>query len=126
MFSAMGLNDTDMLVLTVGSHSLGGAFRGNVQPMLPVFQANPRSTFAQFDSTPGTFDNAIFREILANPNGCVLPIDCAIATSPNLVSLTQLFASDQNAFFQAYGASFQRMAMLTSRADWTEAVTFKI
>ncbi|KAI8851414.1 heme peroxidase [Chytridium lagenaria] len=94
-FARMGLTKTDMLVLVAGSHSLVTL-----------------ETFLPFDDTPGVFDNNVFKKILQNR--CVLKIDCAFGTDPELLPLITLYATNQSAFFEQYATSFTKMMSLTS------------
>ncbi|KAJ3072783.1 L-ascorbate peroxidase 3 [Podochytrium sp. JEL0797] len=103
-FARMGLNKLDMLVLTTGSHSLGGAHAA-ISPSLTS------APFAPFDSTPGVFDNDIFKKVLLGR--CVVPLDCAFAQDPTLLPYIQQFATSQNAFFAQYAISFEKMLALT-------------
>ncbi|KAI8903030.1 heme peroxidase [Gorgonomyces haynaldii] len=76
----MGFSNEDIVVLVMGSHSMGGAHR----------RISPHATkkdFQPFDDTPGIFDNNIFKKAL---NGaCILNIDCQIAKDPELKPLIQ-------------------------------------
>jgi catalase (peroxidase I) len=73
-FARMGMNKTRMAVLVTGSHSLGGV-------------TTPNGGRELFDDTPGVFDNHIFKRVLTG--SCVLPIDCQIASDPDLRPLIQ-------------------------------------
>jgi hypothetical protein len=57
-----------MYPIVTGSHSLGGVHQGGL--------------FANFDETPGIFDNLIFQKSLRGE--CTLPIECQIAQDPEL------------------------------------------
>ncbi|KAI8611434.1 heme peroxidase [Chytriomyces sp. MP71] len=104
-FQRMGLNKVDMLVLVTGSHSLGGAHAA-ISPLLT------NKTFVPFDSTPGIFDNDVFKQVLAG--NCVNPFDCTMARNADLKPYVQLYASNQTAFFTQYQASFEKMLALTA------------
>jgi catalase (peroxidase I) len=119
------MNDVDMLVLTTGSHTIGGAFKAN-SPGLPIFQANPGLNFAPFDDTPGVFDNNVFVKLQKNPNDCILPIDCSLSQDPALKPLSQMYAVDQNAFFKQYSISFQKLLELTGNAAFTNVINVQI
>ncbi|KAI9350505.1 heme peroxidase [Zopfochytrium polystomum] len=101
----MGLTSLDMLVLTTGSHSMGGAHKA-ITPKVT------NETFVPFDSTPGVFDNDIFKKVLDNK--CVLPIDCLFATDTELLPYIKLYAANQTAFFDQYAVSLQKMMELTT------------
>ncbi|KAJ3041038.1 hypothetical protein HDV00_009938 [Rhizophlyctis rosea] len=103
-FIRMGLNDIDMVVLTTGSHTMGGVHAA----ISPRFT---NESFVPFDNTPGVFDNDIFKHVLAGR--CALPIDCLFAKDPILKPHIQLWASDQDAFFAQYATSFEKMMNLT-------------
>jgi hypothetical protein len=75
-YANMGLNTVDMVTLTTGSHTLGGAHRAFTPK---VFAKVPSHvTFLPFDNTPGVFDNNIFVKLKKNSSDCVLPIDCVL------------------------------------------------
>ncbi|KAI9333446.1 heme peroxidase, partial [Obelidium mucronatum] len=103
-FLRMGLTALDMLVLTTGSHTLGGAHAG-ISPKIT------NAAFLPFDSTPGVFDNDIFKQVLAG--NCVIPIDCAFAKDPELLPYIKQYANDQALFFQQYAISFEKMLNLS-------------
>ncbi|KAJ3050743.1 hypothetical protein HK097_008265, partial [Rhizophlyctis rosea] len=103
-FKRMGLDDIDMVVLTTGSHTMGGVHSA----ISPRFT---NQSFVPFDNTPGVFDNDIFKHVLRNR--CALPIDCLFATDPILRPHIELWASDQTAFFDQYSKSFEKMLNLT-------------
>jgi hypothetical protein len=114
----MGLDDVDMLTLTVGSHTLGGV--RDKKHLNSKMYKNVKKDFqyAPFDSTPDVFDNQIFVQLMNNPNNCTLRIDCMLFQEPSLNSVALSFAKDQNAFFQQYAISFQKMSKLNSKASW--------
>ncbi|ORY44495.1 heme peroxidase [Rhizoclosmatium globosum] len=103
-FARMGLSKLDMLVLTTGSHTLGGAHAA-ISPLLTS------KTFAPFDKTPGVFDNDIFKQTLAG--NCLVPLDCKMAADATLRPYVQQYANDQNAFFAQYSISFAKLLALT-------------
>jgi hypothetical protein len=109
-----------------------GARRGYLEaiglPTLPYFQQNPLSNYAPFDSTPGRFDNDIFHRILIQKRPCVLPIDCEIALSAEVVNQTFLYAFNQEYFFIQYKISFQKMmnSLYSSGKLSANAVTFRV
>jgi hypothetical protein len=104
----MGLSDLDMLVLTTGSHTLGGV-HGKITPRIT------NDTFVPFDTTPGIFDNNIFKLVLENK--CVLPIDCKLGQEPGLLPYVRLYSEDQNAFFEQYAKSLEKMNDLVVGAN---------
>ncbi|KAJ3267185.1 hypothetical protein HDU77_005388 [Chytriomyces hyalinus] len=103
-FLRMGLTALDMLVLTTGSHSMGGAHAA-ISPNVT------KEKFEPFDRTPGVFDNDIFKRVLDGK--CVVPIDCAFAKDPELLPYIQQYAKDENAFFTQYAISFEKMLNLS-------------
>jgi L-ascorbate peroxidase len=125
-FARMGLNKRDIITLVTGSHTVGRVFFETF-PTLSIFKTQKfkirkgaEATFMPFDDTPTVFDNNIFIK-LKNSNGkdCVLPIDCAIFKEKDMNPIGMRYAQDQKYFFEQYKISFQKMAMLTSRAKWT-------
>ncbi|KAI9333443.1 heme peroxidase [Obelidium mucronatum] len=104
-FQRMGLSKLDMMTLVTGSHSMGGAHKA-ISPALT------NETFAPFDSTPGVFDNDIFKKVLAGK--CIVPLDCAFAADSTLLPYIKQFSTDQDAFFAQYAISFQKMLSLTA------------
>ncbi|KAJ1540090.1 hypothetical protein HK405_012025 [Cladochytrium tenue] len=101
----MGMTAVDMLVLTTGSHSMGGA-HASITPKVT------NESFAPFDSTPGVFDNDIWKRVLNNT--CVLPIDCLFASDSELLPYIQLYADNETAFFEQYSISLQKMMELSN------------
>ncbi|KAI8925834.1 heme peroxidase [Entophlyctis helioformis] len=100
----MGFTNEDMVALVVGGHSLGGAHAG----ISPHVTSEP---FVPFDSTPGIFDNDIFKQLLAG--NCRLNVDCGIANDPELRPLVEKYAADQAAFFAQFAASYGKMTGFT-------------
>ncbi|KAJ3014755.1 UNVERIFIED_CONTAM: L-ascorbate peroxidase 1, cytosolic [Siphonaria sp. JEL0065] len=99
----LGFTYQDIVVLVTGSHSVGGVHKA----------ISPHATtkeFEAFDSTPGIFDNDVFKQSLKG--NCRLNIDCGIALDPELRPLVQLYANDEAAFFKQYQESFQKMTTL--------------
>ncbi|KAI8617205.1 heme peroxidase [Chytriomyces sp. MP71] len=115
-FLRMGLSALDMVTLTTGSHSMGGA-HAVISPNIT------KADFEPFDNTPGVFDNDIFKQVLAGK--CVIPIDCAFAKDPELLPYIQQFAKDQSAFFAQYAISFEKMLNL-NRANLSDPITVMI
>ncbi|KAJ3279934.1 hypothetical protein HDU79_000183, partial [Rhizoclosmatium sp. JEL0117] len=64
-------------------------------------------TFEAFDTTPGIFDNDIFKQSLKG--NCRLKVDCNIAKDPELRPIVELFAQDQAAFFKQYALSYPKL-----------------
>ncbi|KAI8844183.1 heme peroxidase [Chytridium lagenaria] len=95
-FERMGLDKLDMMVLTTGSHTMGGAHRA-ISPKVT------NETFAPFDDTPGVFDNDVFKRVLEGR--CVLKLI--------LKGYMERYAADQQAFFDQYLLSFDKMMNLT-------------
>ncbi|KAJ3014751.1 UNVERIFIED_CONTAM: L-ascorbate peroxidase 3 [Siphonaria sp. JEL0065] len=96
----LGFNNQDIVALVMGSHSIGGAHKA----------ISPHATnkkFQPFDTTPGIFDNDVFKEALKG--NCVLNVDCNIAKDPELKPIVQLYANDQKAFFTQYAESYVKM-----------------
>ncbi|KAI8923967.1 heme peroxidase [Entophlyctis helioformis] len=100
----MNWTDEDIVVLVTGSHSMGGV-HGAISPDIT------KKKFVPFDSTPGVFDNDVFKKTLAGI--CALPLDCEIAKDPKLRPLVERYANDQNAFFAQYAISFEKLLAQT-------------
>lgn len=102
----MGLDYNDIVALVTGSHSMGGIHR-KISPDLFVNVNDLSVDYIPFDTTPGVFDNDIFKQTL---NGkCPLPFDCQIAKDPNMRPIVQKFATDQAAFFDQFQKSFEKI-----------------
>ena len=99
----LGFTNQDIVALVTGSHSMGGA-HGKISPHIT------NSTLLPFDSTPGVFDNDIFKALLDGK--CRLRVDCGIANDPDMLPFVQLYANDQEAFFKQFVISFQKMISL--------------
>lgn len=100
----LGLSPVDITVLVTGSHSMGG-LHGRHSPTLTDKE------FVPFDDTPGVFDNNVFKKTLIGY--CPVPVDCDIANDPEMRPFVELFARDQNAFFNQYAISFQKLIELS-------------
>lgn len=99
-FLRMGWTNEDIVVLVTGSHTMGGVHGKN----------SPKVTseeFIPFDDTAGIFDNHVFKFTLQGK--CAIKLDCDIANDPELRPLVKKYAEDQNAFFEQYKISFQKM-----------------
>ena len=99
----LGFTNQDIVALVTGSHSLGGV-HGKISPHIT------NSAFIPFDSTPGVFDNDVFKALLDGK--CRLRVDCGIAKDPELLPYVKLYANDQDAFFKQYAISFQKMVSI--------------
>ncbi|KAJ3060947.1 L-ascorbate peroxidase 1, cytosolic [Podochytrium sp. JEL0797] len=99
----LGFSNHDMVALVTGSHSLGGVHAINT----------PHATtkeFEAFDTTPGVFDNDVFKQVLKG--NCRLNIDCEMAKDVELRPIVELFANNQTAFFEQYRESFTKMTVV--------------
>ena len=72
---------------------MGGA-HGAITPKIT------NETFIPFDTTPGVFDNNIFKQVLTG--NCVLPIDCAMKNDTDLLSLIKLYIYDEFKFLNEF------------------------
>ena len=105
MFQRMGWTNEDIVALVTGSHSMGGVHSENSPDIT-------QKEFIPFDDTAGIFDNHVFKFTLKG--NCAVKIDCDIANDPELRPIVERFANDQNAFFEQYRKSFEKMVEQTS------------
>ncbi|RKO90805.1 heme peroxidase [Blyttiomyces helicus] len=122
-FERMGFSKVEMMTVVTGSHTIGGVHGAN-NPALT------NETFLPFDSTPGIFDNDVFKQVL--DGYCPLPVDCEMAADPEIRSTIQsvrpllciyhppsLFygipslAADESFFFASYSTAFEKFLNLT-------------
>ena len=103
-FAEMGWTNEDIVALVTGSHTMGG-IHGKISPELTDKE------FIPFDDTAGIFDNHVFKFSLEGK--CLLKIDCEIAADPILRPIVKRYAEDQNAFFEQYKISFQKLIQQT-------------
>nr|KAJ3410578.1 L-ascorbate peroxidase 3 [Polyrhizophydium stewartii] len=96
----MGWSNEDIVALVTGSHTMGGV-HGAITPEIT------NKPFVPFDTTPGVFDNDVFKRSLAGK--CVLPVDCSIAKDATLRPIVEKYANDQQAFFTQYAISFAKL-----------------
>ncbi|KAJ3404211.1 hypothetical protein CcCBS67573_g05935 [Chytriomyces confervae] len=113
----LGLSNQEIVLLVTGSHSLGGAHK-----VTSPHATN--KTFQAFDSSPGVFDNVIFKEMRAGR--CVLNIDCGIMRDGAMKTWIELYASDEAAFFKDYALAFNKMANLGQDETSLEAVVLDV
>ena len=102
IFYRMGLNDKDIVVLS-GAHCLG--------------RARPeRSGFdGPWTKDPLKFDNSYFQEILESdpdPKLLRLASDMALLDIPENRALVEMYAKDQDVFFEDYKVSHQKLSEL--------------
>ena len=100
MFARMGWTNEDIVALVTGSHSMGGVHGENSPDVT-------NKSFIPFDDTAGIFDNHVFKFTLRG--NCAVQIDCDIANDPELRPIVQRYANDQNAFFEQYTKSFEKL-----------------
>ncbi|KAJ3128167.1 hypothetical protein HK098_005067 [Nowakowskiella sp. JEL0407] len=104
-FTRMNLTTEQYIILTIGSHSLGGA---NMTVGAPGFGTRPGKSF---DGTSTTFDNLIWQ--IANNKSTTRPLvldsDREIMKEPIAEELAATYAADQSAFFNAYADAFMVM-----------------
>ncbi|RKO90024.1 heme peroxidase [Blyttiomyces helicus] len=74
----------------------------------PALTSEP---FVPFDSTPGVFDNDVFKQVLKGY--CPLPFDCEMAEDPAIRPTIKTFAVNQSLFFKAYSMAFEKFLNLT-------------
>ncbi|KAI8812429.1 heme peroxidase [Cladochytrium replicatum] len=104
--TAMGFTPQEMVLLISGSHTMGGTHVG-ISPHLT------NSSFVPFDSTPGVFDNDIFKQLVAGR--CQTRIDCFLSQDPTLKPFYEKYANDSIAFFDDYTAAMLKMLRLPPR-----------
>ncbi len=92
-FGRMGLSPRDLVALT-GAHVLGHTQR---QP---------------FTSNPWRFSNAFFVELIEKGGSSILPTDTELLRDPDLRQFVELYASDQQCFFEDFAAAFRRLTWL--------------
>ncbi|KAJ1547790.1 hypothetical protein HK096_011325 [Nowakowskiella sp. JEL0078] len=102
-FKRMNFTQLEYITLVVGSHTLGGA---NISVGSIGF-GQDGSNGKAFDSTQLSFDNQIFKKALTTP--MVLDSDNLILGESGAMSLVQLYASNQSAFFDAYAEVYIKM-----------------
>ncbi|KAI9346133.1 heme peroxidase [Obelidium mucronatum] len=108
----LGFNNEDIVALVMGSHTIGGVHKA-ISP-----HAAGNEKFKPFDTTPGIFDNDVFKQAVKGK--CVLNVDCGIAKDPELKPIVQLYADNQTAFFEQYKVSYVKMTTVgqTGYANW--------
>ncbi|KAI3913952.1 hypothetical protein MKW98_010764 [Papaver atlanticum] len=101
IFYRMGLSDQDIVALS-GGHTLGRAHA-------------ERSGFdGPWTKEPLKFDNSYFVELLkGDTEGLLkLPTDKALLNDPKFRHYVQLYATNQNKFFEDYAASHKKLSEL--------------
>ncbi|KAK7252978.1 hypothetical protein RIF29_37318 [Crotalaria pallida] len=101
VFYRMGLTDKDIVVLS-GGHTLGKAHM-------------ERSGFdGQWTRDPLKFDNSYFVELLKADSKDLLklPTDKALVEDPKFRQYVELYATDEDAFFEDYAASHKKLSEL--------------
>ncbi|XP_071737907.1 L-ascorbate peroxidase, cytosolic-like [Rutidosis leptorrhynchoides] len=99
--NSMGLNDQDLVALS-GGHTLGSGHKDR------------SGIEGSWTTNPLVFDNSYYKELLAGDKAGLiqLPSDKALLADPALRPLVEKFASDQNAFFQAFAESYMKLSEL--------------
>ena len=99
----LGLTDREIVVLSTGSHSMGGV--------------HALGAFIPFDSTPGKFDNDIFKNIVKSWGlKCAVAFDCQLYKDPVFRPYFIEYAQSQDKFFADYQAAFPKMLAFTPAA----------
>lgn len=78
-----------------------------LQSKCPNDPTNIKTTLVLDDVTPETFDNQYFKNLLNK--GGILYSDQILADTEDSMPLVELYASDQNAFFEAFVKSMTKM-----------------
>ncbi|KAJ7519606.1 hypothetical protein O6H91_20G045800 [Diphasiastrum complanatum] len=101
VFGHMGLSDKEIVALS-GAHSLGRAHK-------------ERSGFeGAWTPNPLIFDNSYFTELLTGEKEGLLqlPSDKALVEDPKFRTFVELYAQDEEAFFQDYSESHLKLSEL--------------
>ncbi|KAK2979767.1 hypothetical protein RJ640_026396 [Escallonia rubra] len=101
IFYRMGLSDKDIVALS-GGHTLGRAHR-------------ERSGFeGPWTAEPLKFDNSYFVELLKEDSEGLLklPTDKALVEDPEFRRYVEIYAKDEEAFFNDYAASHKKLSEL--------------
>jgi L-ascorbate peroxidase len=116
-FKRMGWTNEDIVALVTGSHTMGGV-HGKNSPEVT------KEEFIPFDDTAGIFDNHVFKFTLQGK--CAIQLDCDIANDPEMRPIVQRFADDQDAFFEQYKISFQKLLSQTKSELKSQDLEFSV
>ncbi|KAA8542624.1 hypothetical protein F0562_023776 [Nyssa sinensis] len=135
IFKAKGFTIEEMVALTGGGHTIGFSHckefssriynhskTSETDPgMNPMFAEALRKVCANYQKdtamsafndvmTPSKFDNMYFQNLFRGLG--LLASDHALVTDPRTKPIVELFAKDQNAFFQAFAHSMEKVSVV--------------
>ncbi|RKO84793.1 heme peroxidase [Blyttiomyces helicus] len=106
----MGLTFGEQTSLYTGSHTIG-CVHGADHPEITSESCAP------FDSTPNTFDNAIFKELVAKTSVDLLGTDKRMLSNSNYKTTIKQWAASQSAFFSQYVTAFTACSSLNQLSN---------
>ncbi|KAL6960658.1 Peroxidase 31 [Sarracenia purpurea var. burkii] len=140
IFASKGFNTQEMVALT-GAHTIGFShckeFSSNIynysknsqsdpsynpryadglRKACADFQKNPTLSVFNDIMTPNKFDNMYFQNL---PKGLgILSSDRALYSDPRTRAYVETYASNQNAFFEAFGRAMEKLSLVAVKTGW--------